>query len=133
MCTFCFWVTMGSTCLSPFLALESFRYHQSTYVSLYPLWGCGVCSLGSWCFPGVHPAGQQLGKSFCPNQTYFPHTLLLWINTRIPFNVLSWISVSSHIEGKCQTLIYKSHANLLCCSYLQLQANSFPIVCVIWN
>ena len=34
-------------------------------------------------------------------------TSLLLIGTRIPFNKLSWVSVSSHFVGNCQNLTYK--------------------------
>ena len=71
----------------------------------------------------------------------FQHASLLWIGIKIPFSELSWVSLSSLLVGKFQTLTF-----IKFCEYVGLsghsspryQANSFPIVCAVltrdsWN
>ena len=62
-------------------------------------------------------------------------TSLLQIGTRIWFNELSWVLMSSHFIGKCHTLIYINsceYIELSGHSFPKLRANSFPVVCAVF-
>ena len=54
-----------------FFSWEHFEHCKGTYASHYPLWCCVVCSLGGWCFSGVHPTGRRLCRTFYASQILF--------------------------------------------------------------
>ena len=73
--------------------------------------------------------------------TIFQYVLLLQIGIRIHFSMLSWVLMSSHFVGKCQTLTYiKScrHVGLFGHSSPRYLSNSSLTVCAVltldsWN
>ena len=108
-------------------------------ICLKVLFGAAALSAGvPWC-----PSCRQItGPEFlCQLDTIFPPTLLLWISTRILYNMVCWASVSRCSLGKCQTLTYIEslvNVGLLNQSSLQYGANSCQIVCAVlaldsWN
>ena len=146
MCALSFWVTIGSTSL---WVLKWFLLGLGKFWVLLrhiclPVPSIELQCLQLWwlVFPWCPSCRQVTGLEF-PLQPdiIFILTSLLQIDTRIPFDMFSWVSVSSHLVARCETLTFiKSckYIGLSGHSSLQYLANSFPNVCAvltldIWN
>ena len=126
ICTVCFWVTIGRTCLyvpKQFLPrLGNFWVLQRFICLLVP-------SVVLWCqqlwwlvFPLCPPCRLVTGPEFLPqSDIIFLLTSLLPFGTWLSFSELSWVSLCSHLVGKCQTLTY-----IKSCEYVELFDYSSP-------